>query len=357
VQQAVIRKSYPIAIVSNHQLPPVNLTLTINKCLDGYGYKQLAGQEFTCALCPFGEYSFSGGSDCSVCPPSAVCSGGSQVYVQQDHWSFVEHRAVVRSDGVLDLVPELHVLPCPRGHCCYPGPLVGPDANNARFVDGQFQCKAAATHQCAPTRTGILCGGCLAGLSEAFYTDVCQVCDKPHYLFLVLIAALGLGFVAFLLFKPYTSNISICVNLLLTNLSYFYQVLPLVMNNSSGWLHSIWRPFSLIFNFEPSTVASGVDGQLVDVDLFVYLFVSLSLCLSFLLSLFFFLASAISLFFVLSSFFFPFFLSFFLFLSPLPFACLLIFQLSFCSLPLSILFFIVLLCFDFFFLSFASSQV
>ena len=138
-----------------------------------------------CEECPDGFYSLKRGwasgfhvheeTKCIKCPYGAKCERGN-VLAQENFWG----SKVNRTSSTLEFIP------CPLEYCKTP-----------------THSTAHAYNGCYGSRTGVLCGECAEGYSEALYSTSCQKKEKchDHWFWLVSLIYI-LAFALYLVFKP-----------------------------------------------------------------------------------------------------------------------------------------------------------
>ena len=138
-----------------------------------------------CEECPDGFYSLKRGwasgfhvheeTKCIKCPYGAKCERGN-VLAQENFWG----SKVNRTSSTLEFIP------CPLEYCKTPA-----------------HSTAHAYNGCYGSRTGVLCGECAEGYSEALYSTSCQKKEKchDHWFWLVSLIYI-LAFALYLVFKP-----------------------------------------------------------------------------------------------------------------------------------------------------------
>ena len=138
-----------------------------------------------CEECPDGFYSLKRGwasgfhvhkeTKCIKCPYGAKCERGN-VLAQENFWG----SKVNRTSSTLQFIP------CPLEYCKTPA-----------------DSTAHAYNGCYGSRTGVLCGECAEGYSEALYSTSCQKKEKchDHWFWLVSLIYI-LAFALYLVFKP-----------------------------------------------------------------------------------------------------------------------------------------------------------
>ena len=138
-----------------------------------------------CEECPDGFYSLKRGwasgfhvheeTKCIKCPYGAKCERG-KVLAQENFWG----SKVNRTSSTLKFIP------CPLEYC------KTPTHSTTQTYNG-----------CYGSRTGVLCGECAEGYSEALYSTSCQKNEKchDHWFWLVSLIYI-LAFALYLVFKP-----------------------------------------------------------------------------------------------------------------------------------------------------------
>ncbi|CAH3106093.1 unnamed protein product, partial [Pocillopora meandrina] len=174
---------------------PSGRQITIEKITQEDGFELVKGSEtcwvrvqyikLLCEECSDGFYSLKRGwasgfhvheeTKCIKCPFGAKCERGN-VLAQENFWG----SKVNRTSSTLQFIP------CPLEYCKTP--------------------THSATHAyngCYGSRTGVLCGECAEGYSEALYSTSCQKKEKchDHWFWLVSLIYI-LAFALYLVFKP-----------------------------------------------------------------------------------------------------------------------------------------------------------
>ena len=144
--------------------------------------------KFFCQECPDGFYSLKRGSasgldvhketKCLKCPYGAKCENGN-IEAQENFWGCDVATVATRS-------ASLEFLPCPLEYCKPP-----PHPNTYSYND------------CHGNRTGVLCGQCADGYSEALYSTSCRKTEKcrDHWFWMASLIYVIL-FALYLVFKP-----------------------------------------------------------------------------------------------------------------------------------------------------------
>ena len=174
---------------------PSGRQITIEKITEEDGFELVKGSEtcwirvqyikLLCEECPDGFYSLKRGwasgfhvhkeTKCIKCPYGAKCERG-KVLAQENFWG----SKVNRTSSTLQFIP------CPLEYCKTPA-----------------DSTAHAYNGCYGSRTGVLCGECAEGYSEALYSTSCQKNEKchDHWFWLVSLIYI-LAFALYLVFKP-----------------------------------------------------------------------------------------------------------------------------------------------------------
>ena len=179
---------------------PSGRKITIEKITEEDGFELVKGNFFKggetcwirvqyvkllCEECPDGFYSLKRGwasgfhvheeTKCIKCPYGAKCERGN-VLAQENFWG----SKVNRTSSTLQFIP------CPLEYCKTP-----------------TDSTAHAYNGCYGSRTGVLCGECAEGYSEALYSTSCQKKEKchDHWFWLVSLIYI-LAFALYLVFKP-----------------------------------------------------------------------------------------------------------------------------------------------------------
>ena len=174
---------------------PSGRQITIEKITEEDGFELVKGSEtcwvrvqyikLLCEECPDGFYSLKRGwasgfhvheeTKCIKCPYGAKCERGN-ILAQKNFWG----SKVNRTSSTLQFIP------CPLEYC------KTPTDSTARAYNG-----------CYGSRTGVLCGECAEGYSEALYSTSCQKKEKchDHWFWLVSLIYI-LAFALYLVFKP-----------------------------------------------------------------------------------------------------------------------------------------------------------
>ena len=174
---------------------PSGRQITIEKITEEDGFELVKGSEtcwirvqyvkLLCEECPDGFYSLERGwasgfrvheeTKCIKCPYGAKCERGN-VLAQENFWG----SKVNRTSSTLQFIP------CPLEYCKTPA-----------------DSTTHAYNGCYGSRTGVLCGECAEGYSEALYSTSCQKKEKchDHWFWLVSLIYI-LAFALYLVFKP-----------------------------------------------------------------------------------------------------------------------------------------------------------
>ena len=227
--------------------------------------------KLTCEECPDGFYTLQRGStsglninkktECLKCPYGATCENGN-IVAKENFWGF---KFSTRP-------PRLQFVPCPLEYCkslTYP---VNYTCNNG----------------CHGNRSGVLCGQCSDGYSEALYSTSCRNKEKcnDHWFWLASFIYV-MVFALYVVFKPpilsflYRQGLwfrktpeSVRTQALpnednsdkhdagyLKIVFYFYQVAELVMVKSpEGTFHLVpfLPPVIALFNFQVKTIDGSI---------------------------------------------------------------------------------------------------
>jgi hypothetical protein len=138
---------------------------------------------FSCKACDYSFYSLQRGTarglnvddnfECIPCPRGADCV--SAVRSKSNFWGY----------QISSTPPKLAFTICPFGYC------KSPLANSSKYND------------CQGKRTGVMCGGCSQGYTEALWSTYCTpVKDCHDHWFWVLFLALVFSMAILLVFKP-----------------------------------------------------------------------------------------------------------------------------------------------------------
>ena len=174
---------------------PSGRQITVEKITEEDGFELVKGSEtcwirveyvkLLCEECPDGFYSLKRGwasgfhvheeTKCIKCPYGAKCERGN-VLAQENFWG----SKVNRTSSTLQFIP------CPLEYCKTPADTT-----------------THAYNGCYGSRTGVLCGECAEGYSEALYSTSCQKKEKchDHWFWLVSLIYI-LAFALYLVFKP-----------------------------------------------------------------------------------------------------------------------------------------------------------
>jgi hypothetical protein len=143
----------------SHSVPPSASSVAVSKCFPACLavpefeiYVASSGFLASCTPCPRGSYNLGVSTSvsdsvtnfCFSCPFGADCLGGSMVTAQQSYWGWKLSEASLTQEFVL----------LPEGYGCV-----------------EIECKNI--NSCRKNRNSILCGGCDAGFSAAFFTTDC----------------------------------------------------------------------------------------------------------------------------------------------------------------------------------------
>ena len=139
-----------------------------------------------CEDCPDGLYTLKRGStnglninketECQKCPYGATCENGN-IVAKDNFWGF----------HISKRQPNLQFIPCPAEYCktsIYPV--------NYTYING-----------CHGNRSGVLCGQCSEGYSEALYSTSCRMKEKckDHWFWMASFIYV-LAFALYFVFKP-----------------------------------------------------------------------------------------------------------------------------------------------------------
>ena len=247
-----------------------------------------------CEECPDEFYSLQRGlttgldinkdTACLECPYGALCEGGN-IKAKENFWGL----------NISTNPPSLQFFPCPLEYCSSPE------------YSSYYTYNA-----CFGKRSGVLCGKCSDGYSEALYSTSCRKKEKcnEHWFWLATVIYVNF-FAVYFVFKPpifsvlyrqtlwfkKTCNDDACVQTLhqeddkehdpgyLKIIFYFYQVAELVMIKSpEKALHMV--PFipsvTAVFNFQVKTIYGSVDCPFPGLNVVTK---ELFLCLKFLATL------------------------------------------------------------------------
>ena len=145
---------------------------------------------FTCRMCPPGMYVLQSGfsrglmvpaePDCIKCPFGADCNGPNNISAKPDFWGYKITNASNFS--------SLAFLPCPAEYCRKP--------TNSSYHE--------VYNSCYGNRSGILCGRCAPGFSEALFSSECRKSEECrwNYLLWLFMAFYTIGLTVYLLKKP-----------------------------------------------------------------------------------------------------------------------------------------------------------
>jgi len=225
--------------------------------------------KFFCEECPDEFYSLQRGmatgldinkrTECLKCPYGASCENGN-VKARENFWGL----------NISTNPPSLQFFPCPFEYCSSPSHL------NQYTFSG-----------CHGNRSGVLCGQCSDGYSEALYSTSCRKKDEcnDHWFWLATVIYVVV-FAVYFVFKPpifsklyketlwfKKTTVNTCVQPSLPEESdeldsgylkivfYFYQVAELVMIKSPEKvlpLVPFIPPVIAFFNFQVKTLDGGV---------------------------------------------------------------------------------------------------
>ncbi|XP_022782410.1 uncharacterized protein LOC111323347 [Stylophora pistillata] len=191
-----VTKSNSIMIDNSSSfLCPSGRKITLEKITEEDGFELVKGSEtcwmsvqyvkLLCQECPDGFYSLKRGwasgfhiheeTKCIKCPYGAKCEHG-KVLAQENFWG----------SKINTTSSTLQFIPCPLEYCKTPA-----------------HPNAYAYNGCYGKRTGVLCGKCAEGYSEALYSTSCKKKEKCHDHWFWLASLLYvLLFALYLVFKP-----------------------------------------------------------------------------------------------------------------------------------------------------------
>ncbi len=255
-------KSSSIKIDTSSSLQcPTGKQINLKKMAQNVNYIMLF-----CEECPDGFYtlqrgstnglSINKGTECLKCPYGATCENGN-IVAKDNFWGF----------KALKKPPSLQFIPCPLEYC---------------------QTTTTHKHSCHGNRSGVLCGKCSHGYSEALYSTSCRKNEKcnDHWFWMASFAYV-MVFALYVIFKPpilsllYRQSLwfrktpeSGCTQTspnvensdkhdagYLKIIFYFYQVVELVMVKSpEKTLHLVpfIPPVIALFNFQ----VKSLDGSI-----------------------------------------------------------------------------------------------
>ena len=221
-----------------------------------------------CEKCPDGFYTLQKGSsiglntnkdtDCLKCPYGATCENG-RIVAKENFWGF----------NISTKQSSLQFVPCPLEYC--------KTSTHSNYYNG-----------CHGSRSGILCGQCSAGYSEALYSTSCRKKEKcnDHWFWIASLIYV-LAFALYIIFKPPVFSLLYRQSLwfrktpesdrtqMISNegsgdehdagylkiIFYFYQVAEVVMVGSpENTLHLVpfIPPIIALFNFQVKTIDGSI---------------------------------------------------------------------------------------------------
>ncbi|KAL9956301.1 hypothetical protein ACROYT_G037763 [Oculina patagonica] len=224
-----------------------------------------------CEECPDGFYTLQRGStsglninkgtECLKCPYGATCENGD-IVAKENFWGF----------KVLPRPPSLQFIPCPLEYC----------QTTTHPVNNTYK------NGCHGNRSGVLCGQCSRGYSEALYSTSCRKKEKcnNHWFWMASIIYV-MVFALYVIFKPPIFSLLYRQSLwfrktpessqtaaspnednsdkhdagYLKIVFYFYQVAELVMVKSpENALHMVpfIPPVIALFNFQVKTMDGSI---------------------------------------------------------------------------------------------------
>ncbi|XP_078347157.1 uncharacterized protein LOC144632393 isoform X3 [Oculina patagonica] len=224
-----------------------------------------------CEGCPNGFYTLQRGStsglninkgtECLKCPYGATCENG-KIEAKENVWGF----------KVLTRPPSLQFIPCPLEYC----------KPSTRPVNYTY------TNDCHGDRSGLLCGQCSDGYSEALYSTSCRKKEKcnDHWFWMASFIYV-MAFALYVVFKPPIFSLlyrqCLCFRKTpergrtqttqntdssskhdagyLKIVFYFYQVAELVMVKSPEktlYLVPFIPPVIALFNFQVKTMDGSI---------------------------------------------------------------------------------------------------
>ena len=224
-----------------------------------------------CEVCPDGFYTLQRGSTsslnidngtkCLECPYGATCKNGN-IVAKENFWGFNDSRRPL----------SLQFIPCPVEYCKTSTHLV-----NYRYKNG-----------CHGNRSGVLCGQCSYGYSEALYSTSCRKKEKcnDHWFWMASFMYV-MAFALYIVFKPPIFSLLYRQSLWFTKtlsydrtrtspnednsikydagylkiVFYFYQVAELLMVKSpENSLHMVpfIPPIIALFNFQIKTMDGSI---------------------------------------------------------------------------------------------------
>jgi len=220
-----------------------NATVKLVKCLKGYKSSLTKKNRFGCEVCPAQQYNIIPDGKCHNCPTnSAVCTGRDDVYVIPGYYGHVDE-----SHG-----GEISILECSGGQCC---PHLNGTSLNTTFDVNGIGCRIGSGKECAKNRdpSTPLCGSCISGYSEVLGTSICRKCTYINWFWFIIPFPIGMIFIVYLLRKTYmAATKNILFTLIFKNLTFFYQVVGLVLNPSQLGKR-VSGPLLMLFNFNVAT--------------------------------------------------------------------------------------------------------
>jgi hypothetical protein len=149
----------------------------------GSNYRNIISLTLSCKACDYNFYSLQRGTarglnvddsfECIPCPRGADCV--SAIKSKSNFWGY----------QISSTPPKLAFTICPFGYC------KSPPANSSKYND------------CQGKRTGVMCGSCSQGYTEALWSTYCTpVKDCHDHWFWVLFLALVFSMAILLVFKP-----------------------------------------------------------------------------------------------------------------------------------------------------------
>ena len=217
------------------EIDEVNITFDVIECLPHMGADiEESNSEyhaFRCSECVRNTYRFIPDvytEGCRACPNNAVCNGGDEVYVENDHYP------LITSSG-------LEVLECAPGTCCL-----------------DSLCKWDAFNDLCPINrdpSSPMCSECNNDYSVSPLSTECIKCDGINIWYFIIP---GLGYALLIWWwgrlSPFDLNLQAWEIYTFKILSFYYQVLPsinlLIPDQSATTDYS--KTIEGIFNFDPN---------------------------------------------------------------------------------------------------------
>ncbi len=209
--------------------PPGNVTTTPPdrpidpQCTPGNGAVNTTNGGLVCAACPNGSFNRDYSSICHVCPEGGFCPGATSVKTRPGWW--MDPNTATQSSPVL--------YSCQRFTTC---------------CDVELGCDW--TNQCPGGHIGRLCAECPIGLYS--WSGVCLECNPGiNALIAVILLFAAWIFLIVVILLSRTSNV------IISEISFFFQVCYLVLDESIG------RRFLGLFSLESSSLSTEAIGVCV----------------------------------------------------------------------------------------------